>query len=256
MKRERAYVDKRRNKILEIMEKQPEIRVEELIKILEVSPATIRRDLQYLEDHQKLVRFYGGASVKQRKDQEKDEVALYRDLIARYAASLVESGDTLFINTSSNALEMLRYIKKNNVTVITNNGRAINYEHQDGISVILTGGELRYPKEVMAGDFAIRNLQAIFAKKSFVGCSGISEECGMTTEIANEVNINELMINNTLKETYILADHTKIGKNSSFISCAINQISNLITDELAPKDELELIQAAGVKIHIVKKEDQ
>ncbi len=256
MKRERAYVDNRRNKILEIMEKQPEIRVEELVKIFEVSPATIRRDLQYLEDNQKLIRFYGGASVKQRQDQEKDEVALYRDLIARYAASLVESGDTLFINTSSNALEMLRYIKKNNVTVITNNGRAINYEHHDGISVILTGGELRYPKEVMAGDFAIRNLQAIFAKKSFVGCSGISEECGMTTEIANEVNINELMINNTLKETYILADHTKIGKNSSFISCAIDQISNLITDELAPKDELELIQAAGVKIHIVKKEDQ
>ncbi|MDO4555679.1 MAG: DeoR/GlpR family DNA-binding transcription regulator [Lachnospiraceae bacterium] len=253
MKRERAYVDNRRNKILEIMEAQPEVKVEELAKTFEVSPITIRRDLQYLEDNKKLVRFYGGASVKKKEEQIQDEVKLYRTLIARYAATLVEDGDTIFINTSSNALGMLEYIDKQNVTVITNNGRAINKEHKDGINVILTGGELRYPKEAMVGDFAIRNLQTVYAKKSFVGCSGISEECGMTTEIANEVNINELMINNALKETYILADHTKIGKNSSFISCTIEKIGNLITDELAPADQLELMREKGVKIHIVKK---
>lgn len=256
MKRERIYVDNRRKKILDLMETRPEVRVEELIEIFHVSPATIRRDLQYLEDSQKLVRFYGGAVIKRQEEQKQKEVMLYRDLIARYAASLVEDGDTLFINTSSNALEMLRYMNRNNVTVITNNGRAINYEHHEGISVILTGGELRYPKEVMAGDFAIRNLQTIFAKKSFVGCSGISEECGMTTEIASEVNINALMLNNALKETYILADHTKIGKNSSFISCGIEQIGNLITDELAPMDQLKLMQEKGVKVHIVKKENR
>ncbi len=253
MKRERAYVGNRRNKILEVMKDQPEVRVEDLAKIFEVSPITIRRDLQYLEDHQKLTRFYGGAAVKEKKEIELNEINSYREQIARYAASLVEDGDTIFINTSSTALRMLQYINKNNVTVITNNGRAIDYEHREGLTVILTGGELRYPKEAMVGDFAIRNLQTIFAKKSFVGCSGISEEYGMTTENANEVNINELMINNALKETYILADHTKIGKNSSFISCTTERIHNLITDELAPKDKLESMSKRGVKIHIAKK---
>lgn len=256
MKRERAYVDNRRNKILEMMEAQPEVKVEDLAKIFDVSPVTVRRDLQYLEDHKKLTRFYGGATVKEKKEQEMDEVKYYRNLIARYAASLVEDGDTIFINTSSTALGMLPYLYRRNITVITNNGRAISYEHNDGTSVILTGGELRYPKEAMVGDFAIRNLQTVYAKKSFVGCSGFTAECGMTTEIANEVNINELMINNALKENYILADHTKIGKNSSFISCTIDRIGNLITDELAPAEQLDLIREKGVKVHIVKKGDR
>lgn len=255
MKRERAYVDSRRNKILEVMQEQPDLKVADLAKMFEISPVTVRRDLQYLEDNKKLVRFYGGAQVtKPEEEEEQDDVKMYRDLIARYAATLVEDGDSIFINTSMNAISMLKYIDKKNVTIITNNGRALNYDHNDGISVILTGGELRYPKEAMVGDFAIRNLQTVVAKKCFVGCSGFSEECGMTTEIANEVNINELMISNVVKENYILADHTKIGKNSSFISCSIDKIKNLITDELAPREIIDQIKDRGVHVHIVTKE--
>ena len=72
MKRERSYVDGRRNKILEIMQEKPEVKVEELAKMFDVSPVTVRRDLQYLEDKQKLTRFYGGASVKDPEELEKD----------------------------------------------------------------------------------------------------------------------------------------------------------------------------------------
>ena len=45
--------------------------------------------------------------------------------------------------------------------------------------MILSGGELRHPKDAMVGDFALRNLQTIYAKKAFVGCSGISAQTGM-----------------------------------------------------------------------------
>lgn len=254
MKRERSYVDGRRNKILEIMQQQPEVKVEELAKMFEISAVTVRRDLQYLEDQKKINRFYGGASVKDEKEEQMDLTSQYRELIAKYASKFIEDGDTLFINTSSTALHLVKYIDKKNVTAITNNGRAIGIDHGDGLSIILTGGELRYPKEAMVGDFAVRNLQTIYAKKSFIGCSGISVETGMTTEIANEVNINELMINNTMGETYILADHTKIGKNSSFISCSLEKIDNLITDELVPEEVLEQFREKNVKVHIVKLE--
>jgi DeoR/GlpR family transcriptional regulator of sugar metabolism len=256
MKRERAYVDNRRNELLKVIEERPEVKVDELATIFDVSSVTIRRDLQYLEDNQKLVRFYGGDTVNKQHQKERDSVESYKELIARYAASLVEDGDTIFINTSSTAIMMLDYIKRKNVTAITNNGHAIYKEPREGLNVILTGGELRYPKEAMVGDFAIRNVQPVFAKKSFLGCSGISAESGMTTENANEVNINSLMVKNALKETYLLADHTKIGNDSSFISCAIGQIGNLITDELVPEEEIELIREKGVKVHIVKKGDR
>lgn len=255
MKRERAYVEGRRNQIVEILQRNPQVRVDELAKRLDVSVITIRRDLQYLEENNLVTRFYGGAKATEETAGKIDDVTIYRELIAKYAATLVENEDTIFINTSSNALHMIQYIDRNNVTVITNNGKAINHEKGDGVSIILTGGELRYPKEAMVGDFAVRNLQNIFAKKAFVGCSGISSLTGMTTEIANEVNVNQLMIEHATQEVYILADHTKIGRNSSFTSCGIHMVKHLITDEMAPEEELELLREKGVDIHQVRKSD-
>ncbi len=254
MKRERVYVENRRNQILDIMKENPKVRVDDLAAKFKVSLITIRRDLQYLEDKKLLVRFYGGASYANQKEVEENEVKLYRKLIAQYAASLVEDGDSLFINTSSNALQMLTYVKCQNVTVITNNGKAIDLDYQEGVSIILTGGELRHPKETMVGDFAIRNLQTVFPKKAFIGCSAISPISGMTTENAAEVKINELMIQNA-KNVYVLADHTKVGKNSSFTSSPIQGIGHLITDEKAPEDVLNELRAVGVKIHQVHKGD-
>ncbi len=255
MKREKAYVDSRRQKVFELLTQNPEIKADELAELLGVSVVTIRRDMRVLEEEKKIRRFYGGAAVRDKKEDQIDEVTLYRELIARYAARLIESGDTIFINTSSNALELIKYVESENVTVITNNGKAINHDKANGVNIILTGGELRYPKEAMVGDFAVQNLQNIFARKTFVGCSGISTSIGMTTEIINEVNVNQLMIDHAAQGVYILADHTKIGKNSSFTSCGIEKIQHLITDELAPEEELEKFRACGVQLHIVRKSD-
>jgi DeoR/GlpR family transcriptional regulator of sugar metabolism len=252
MKKDRACVDNRRNRILELMQKNPRVRVDELAKILEVSLITIRRDLQYLEDRKMLVRTHGGAIASRNPV---DEVTLYRKLIAEFAAGLVTDNDTLFINTSSNALKLLEHISCSNVTVITNNGKAIHCEHSQEVNVVLTGGELRYPKEAMVGDFALRNLQTIYAKKAFIGCSGISAENGMTTEIFNEVSINEMMVNHATQEVYVLADHTKIGKNSSFVSCPIEKIKYLITDEKASTEALDLIREKGVTVYVVSRKD-
>lgn len=252
MKKDKACVDNRRNRILEILKENPRVRVDELADKLGVSLITIRRDFQYLEDRKLLVRTHGGAVALRNPG---GEVQMYRKLIARYAARFVSENDTLFINTSSNALKLLEYISCNNVTAITNNGKAISCEHPQGVSVVLTGGELRHPKDAMVGDFALRNLQPIYAKKAFMGCSGISAENGMTTEIFNEVSINEMMIDHATQEVYVLADHTKIGKNSSFISCPIEKIKYLITDEKAPKEALDLIKEKGVEVFQVCRSD-
>lgn len=255
MKRERAYVEGRRRQVLDMLQRNPQIRVDELAKRLSVSVVTIRRDLQYLEEKKQITRFYGGAAVSKEAAGYVDDVTIYRELIAKYAATLVEDGDTIFINTSSNALDLIRYIKGRHVTVITNNGRAISYKKAEGVDLILTGGEVRHPKEALVGDFATRNLQNIFAKKAFMGCAGISSATGMSTEIANEVNVNRLMIEHTTQTVYLMADHTKVGHNSSFTSCGIDMVKHLITDELASAEELEQMRALGVEVYQVRKSD-
>lgn len=255
MKRERAYVEGRRRQVLEMLQRNPQIRVDELARRLGVSVVTIRRDLQFLEEKKQITRFYGGARVSKGSAGYMDDVVIYRELIARYAATLVEDGDTIFINTSRNALDIIKYIKSRHVTVITNNGKAISQEKADGVDLILTGGEVRHPKEALVGDFATRNLQNIFAKKAFLGCAGINATAGMSTEIANEVNVNQLMIEHTTQAVYLLADHTKVGHNSSFTSCGIEMVKHLITDEMASEEELEQLRMQGVEVCQVRRSD-
>ena len=120
-------------------------------------------------------------------------------------------------------------------------------DHDPMVSICLSGGELRIPKESMVGDFALNNLNKVSATKAFLGCSGFSVASGMTTAILQEVAINEVMITRCIGETFILADHTKIGTNHSFISGMIQSFDYLITDHLAPEEELLAIQEAGVK---------
>lgn len=258
MKRSRKLVDGRRNKVLEVLRENGHVKVGELAEEFGVSPLTIRRDLQYLEDNKKLERFYGGASIVNdmlATTDEEDEVTHYRRLIAKYAASLVEDGDTIFINTSSTALMLLKHIDDKNVIAITNNGKAINAERSPNVSIVLTGGELRDAKEAMVGEFALNNLERVSAKKCFLGCSGLSIESGMTTERLNEVNINQTMLRRATGSTYILADHTKIGKNSSFVTSTINRVKNIITDEKADENIVNGLRAMGIKVHQVSKND-
>lgn len=77
----------------------------------------------------------------------------------------------------------------------------------------------------------------------------------MTTEIFNEVSINEMMIDHANQDVFVLADHTKIGRNSSFTSCPIEKIQYLITDEKAPQDALNAIREKGVRVYQVHKTD-
>jgi DeoR/GlpR family transcriptional regulator of sugar metabolism len=248
MKRKKALVVKRRNEIMEMIHRNPILPVDHLAETFGVSKMTIRRDIKFLKTDTNITYAHGNVLGILNGE---DELLMYRTKIAQCAAQFVEDNDTVFLNTGRNALMILKYIKGKNVTVITNNGRAIGAERSDEVNVILTGGELRYPKNTMVGDFALRNLQPIYAKKAFISCFGINAENGVSTEIANEVNINEIMINHTTKAVFVLADHTKIGKNSSFISGPIGKITYLITDEQASEEELEKIRSFGVHVYKV-----
>lgn len=255
MKMNKAVVDARRNKIMKQIQCTGSALVEELAQQLQVSTLTIRRDLQYWEEMGAVERFYGGAKLIQSFVDNDDPTFSnepYKHAIAKYAAQYVQEGDTIFINTSSTALLVLKYIKNKRVTVITNNGKAIFMDHDLLVSICLSGGELRIPKESMVGEFALNNLNRVSASKAFLGCSGISVSSGMTTAILQEVAINEVMITRCIGETFILADHTKIGNNHSFISGSISSFDYLITDNLANEEELLAIQEKGPKTIVLE----
>lgn len=256
MKRDRQSVNIRHAEMLSLIRGRQEIKVEELAKIFGVSLMTVRRDLQALEDKGQISRFHGGATVDVRAalTAEKDDVALYRRLIARYAASLVKPGDHILINGSSTALSVLSYLDEKKVHVFTNNGAAVGCKYPAGVEITLSGGLLRGQNHIMTGDCTMRNLLIAQGGKAFIGCSGISPSGEILCGIPTELGINETMIGHA-DEYFILADYTKIGKTGTYASFSLEKSGCVITDERAPADVLEQLRAIGMRVVQVRKSD-
>jgi len=259
MKRDQSSVERRRSQILKKIREEEEVKVEELAQEFGLSCMTVRRDLQYLEDRNLVTRFYGGATVnpEYRCASAEEELALYRRQLSRYAATKVLNGETLFINGSMAALGILDYITAHNVHVITNNGNAVNKKHHKGVSVTLTGGELR--DHVMVGESVMRFLLNSTADRTFLGCAGVTPNGEFCYNIPTEIGINETMIARTTKELYILADHTKLNNPENLLakygSCTYDRQVMLITDEKADPKTVASLRSLGIEVHQVSLND-
>ncbi len=203
---------------------------------------------KWLDSHQLISRTHGGAVfIPEAKNSQKTSKRNHtKHLLAEYAASLVEENDTIFINTSSTALEIIRYIHGKNITIVTNNASAVCIDHDPCIQIILSGGELRRPKFSLTGDFAMDTINQIHADKCFVGCSGLSIDCGLTTAVHSESSINRAMVERCYGLVYVLADYTKIGKRSNFFFAPLSSIDYLITGSEAKTKDLEDLSREGI----------
>ena len=250
------FLDERLEKILEILKSERKVKVTDLAKKFNVSEVIIRKNLKRLEQEGRLKRTHGGACtldyVKGSKTLSKN-IRICRDLISRYAATLVKDNDRVFINGSKTALKMLDYVGEKKVTVYTNNGLAFGRKFPENVSIHMTGGELR--NHILVGDFTMRNILDVSANKTFIGCWAVYDDGAFVYNIANEIGINEAMISRTKEELYILADHSKLQRNDKpgnrYGSCIYDRKVTLITDHQADPDIVDKLRESGMEIIIV-----
>ncbi|MFD1900284.1 DeoR/GlpR family DNA-binding transcription regulator [Enterococcus termitis] len=160
----------------------------------------------------------------------------------------MNDGNTLFINTGSTALSSLKNLENKRVTIVTNNVKVANLDHNPNSTVILSGGEIRFPKEALVGDIAIDSFSKMSSDISIIGCSGLSVENGITTPVLHEAKINSLIIERTNGLVIVVADYRKIGFSSNFTSGHIKDINYLITDTFAPPEVIREIEKQGVQV--------
>lgn len=252
-KQSMKIVNERRNKILEYLIEEKTKTVEQLSQYFSVSIPTIRRDLIVLEEENQITRYHGGATIN-------DESVYcpyipYRNIkeaIAFEAEKFIKDGDTIFINTSSTALLIIKYLKNKHVTIITNNVKAVYVERDPNVNIILTGGELRIPKETLVGEFALNNIQKVKADKCFLGCSGISDH--LSTSVLQEAAINHTMQQQCVGGVFILAESSKIGRNHSFVSGDLSHVNYLITDSKADRTQIDYYKKSGIKVIQIENE--
>ncbi len=255
MKNKKSVIYKREQAILRELKENKRVMVDELSKKLRVSPITIRRDLDKMCEKGVAERFYGGASLIEGtlfEDPSKEafdgSVHACKEAIAREAAALVEEGDIIFINSSSTALLILKYLGNKSVTVVTNNGNALQMERGPMVELVLTGGEVNEQKRSMVGDFALQMLRKLRADKCFIGVSGINEAGEITTAVLQETMINSMMLEQSKGFKVLLADHRKVGTQNNFVIGTLEQITHIITDVKASPRVLAALERKNLVI--------
>jgi DeoR family fructose operon transcriptional repressor len=247
----------RKLRIQKIIRSQGVVRVSRLSTLLGVSQITIRRDLEQLEEEGVLERTHGGAIMSQRLQlehsfTEKDNINREaKRCIGMAAAQLVEDGDTLLINSGSTTLQIFpNLVGIKNLRVITSNLGAFLETREIDLELILTGGIFREQSNSLIGSFALHNIQKVFGNKCFIGVDGISRKHGLTTPILEEAEVARTMIERTKEQVIVVADPSKLGVVSNFVTASIDQVNTLVTYQGKDDEYLAGLEEEGIEIII------
>lgn len=247
----------RRERIHEYLAIHKIVRMDDLYRLLDASEATVRRDLEWLEREGVLERTHGGAILSQRMTLEPEYMQRAnknpdeKRLIGELAASLIDDGDVVFINSGTTTTQVMRHIRKNaGITVISNNISAALEGGVTGFIHHLIGGEFQPHSNSVAGRFATENLRQVYADKAILGADGISMLHGCTVPSNVEAEVIRQMIERTKEEIIIVADHSKWGVVSNYQICTIDEINKLVTDGGIDTTILEPFASHSVEILI------
>lgn len=245
----------RRERIQEYLALHKIVRMDELYMMLGTSEATVRRDLAWLERKGILERTHGGAILSQRMTLETEYIQRAntnqeeKRQIGELAASYIDAGDIVFINSGTTTAEVIRHIRHDaGISVFTNNLIAVLEGGNVRFEQYLIGGEFQPHSNSIAGRFAIDNLRQVYANKAILGVDGISLMHGCTVPSNAEAEVIKMMIERTRGEIYIVADHTKWGVVSNFQIATIDEIDKLFTDDQIDPSTLESLASHSVEM--------
>jgi DeoR family fructose operon transcriptional repressor len=245
--------------ILKELDKKGTPSVRELIDALGVSHMTVHRDLSALEHQGLLIRKHGIVVKSEafsnlfsfsRKLQVRREE---KRAIGERAVAAVVPGDTIFIDHGSTLFIMSELLEKVAPLRIITNSLPIASElmKHAGIHIVLAGGEVINERQACYGSLTERALSELKADKAFVGADGVSLEEGITSYDDKLGEVIRVMIKNA-KQTYLLADSSKLEKVAYHRILPLSAVSCLVTDDAAPAPWLRRCRARGLEVQVAK----
>ena len=213
------------------------VTVSELMEFLDASESTIRRDLNALHKMGRLRKVHGGATALEDYNTEDEEIRIRekinveeKEIIAKYAASLINKNDFIYLDAGTTTELMIDYIIEKKANFVTNSIGVAKKLALRGIKVYILGGEFKISTEAIVGVEAVEGLMKFNFTKGFFGTNGISDKAGFSTPDILEAKVKEEAVNRSAK-AYILADKSKFYKNSSITFAQIDK-AMIITTKL------------------------
>ena len=227
----------RLNSIEQYVISRETVSIDELCEVFGVSKNTIRRDLNELEQRGHITKVYGGVTATVPSGAVPTPIRsglnqIDKSLIGRLAAEEVADGDTIFIDSGTTTLCLLRFlVAKKRITIITHS----------------LGGIYSPTTDSFVGLSAIEALSSMRINKAFMGATGVSLTAGMTNTTFLEAEIKRAVVHRA-DNIYGMVDSSKIGKEAIVTFCHLKDLTAFITDCEPPKEYVDLCNAENVKL--------
>ena len=250
--------NQRRNKIAEVIKRNGNVLVDDLVKEYNVSVETIRRDLRILDVKGILQRTYGGATRREQTTYEMPylERIYYnyekKEAIAKAAIKLMENGDSLFLDGNTTGMVVSRQIPLDlELMIVTNSVMIASHITKKGgrSKVFLVGGEMG-PDGMTTGHKFYQELKQYRFDKAMFSCMGITPQGIYYSKIEPLRTAHSMAeLSNSL---ILLADSSKLNRTGFLFGMEAKRIEVLVTDDGVPLVTLDKLRELIPKVIVVE----
>jgi len=244
----------RQNTILEIARHSGRVMVDELAQRFEVTPQTIRKDLNELCDRRLLTRIHGGAVLSSGVenvgyDARRMIASEEKEAIGRAAAARIPDQASLFINIGTTTEAVARaLLQHSGLMVITNNLNVASLMRAyPQIEVVIAGGVVRPSDGGVVGEAAVDFIRQFKVDIAVVGASAIDEDGSLLDYDYREVRVAQAIISNTRK-VMLVCDSSKFERSAPVRIGHLSQITTFVTDRCEPEGIRRICMEGGVEL--------
>lgn len=257
----------RLGRILDLLAADKEVSVSSLVEMLDISPATARRDLDSLAQQQLLIRTRGGAignaidldlPVRYRDQHNATEKALIASRVSEIipkGASIGLSGGTTTTAVAEALMarsDVLESEEGRSLTVVTIGVNiATQLAMRPQIRTVIAGGVVNPRSYEAIGPYAEAVIKGITLDYAIVGTDGIDEMHGATSQDDSEAQVTKLMMSRAA-ETILVADATKFDRRAFATVGGHEEFNRIITDSRISDEQLERFRSRGFEIEIAE----
>jgi DeoR family glycerol-3-phosphate regulon repressor len=251
-----ANLSERQRAILEHARIHGEVEVDPLAESFNVTPQTIRRDLNQLCDLRLLQRVHGGALVHDGVENlgyaaRKHIAAEEKNAIAELAAKLITNDSSMFINIGTTTELVAEHLKDHTgLLVITNNLNVVNtLRTSQSINVMTAGGTVRREDGGIVGENTAEFFAQFKVDYAVISASAIENDGAVLDYDIREVRVAQAIIKNA-RSVILVADATKFQREAPMRIGNIGETDYFVTDEVPPTEFMEICRSQDVQVKV------
>ena len=226
--------------------------IDELARLLEVTPQTVRRDVGVLAEAGLLVRFHGGVALPSSTVEniaygQRQVLNIEgKRRIAQAVAREVPNGCSMILNIGTTTEEVARALRHHrDLRVVTNNlNVAAILAENEHCEVIVAGGIVRSRDRGIVGEATVDFIRQFRVDIGLIGISSIEPDGTLRDFDYREVRVAQAIIEQS-RELWLVADASKFGRRAMVQLADLSQVDALFTDASPPEALVRVLAESG-----------